>query len=297
MQIKVDDNNVRIDKYLMDKIDCSRSKIQNMIKDGFILVNENKVKNNYEVKSNDIIDIDLEYKKDVQIKAQDIKLDIVYEDDDLFVINKPSGMVVHPANGHYDDTLVNALMYYTNHLSGVNGDIRPGIVHRIDAETSGLLIVAKNDYSHNILAEEIANHEVKRTYLALVHGVINEDSATIDAPIGRDINNRKKMMVTDENAKDAITHIKVLKRFKKATLIECKLETGRTHQIRVHLAFINHPIVNDYVYGLKKVNDLGFGQMLHAKEISFKHPKDGRMMHFEVDAPKEFYDILHKYED
>ena len=184
MQIKVEDNDIRIDKYLIDKINYSRSKIQKMINDGYILVNNSKIKNNYIVKVNDIIDVNLDYKEKVEIKAQDIKLDIVYEDDDLIVINKPSGMVVHPANGHYDNTLVNALMYHTNNLSGVNGDIRPGIVHRIDAETSGLLVVAKNDFAHNILADEIARHEVKRIYLALVHGVINEDSATI-APSAR----------------------------------------------------------------------------------------------------------------
>ena len=297
MEIKVEDKEIRIDKYLLDRLDYSRSKIQKMIDNGNILVNGFKIKNSYIVRLNDIITIDEEYKEDIEIVAQNIKLDIIYEDDDLLVVNKPSGMVVHPANGHFNDTLVNALTYHCNNLSHVNGDIRPGMVHRIDAETSWLLLVAKNDFTHNFLADQIAKHEVKRTYIALVHGIINEDSATIDAPIGRDKNNRKKMMVTDDNSKDAITHIKVLKRYKNTTLIECKLETGRTHQIRVHMSYINHPIVNDYVYGYKNVNDLNFGQMLHAKEISFIHPKTKKMMHFEVDAPKEFYDILKKYEE
>ena len=297
MRITVEDNECRIDKYLISKLDITRSKLQKMIANGNILVNDNKVKNNYLVKINDIIDIDLNYNEEIDIKPQDIKLDIIYEDDDLLVVNKESGMVVHPANGHYEDTLVNALMYHCNSLSKVNGDIRPGIVHRIDADTSGLLLVAKNDYTHNKLAEQLATHSIHRIYLALVHGVINEDSGTIDAPIGRDKNNRKKMAVTDINSKDAITHFKVLKRYKKASLIECNLETGRTHQIRVHMAYINHPIVNDNVYGYKKVDDKEFGQMLHAKTIGFIHPRTNKYMEFSIDAPKKFYEILKLYED
>lgn len=297
MRIVVEDNECRVDKYLLSKLDLSRSKLQKMILDGYVLVNNNKIKSSYVVKINDTIDIDLDYNEDIDIEAQDIDLDIIYEDDDVLVVNKPSGMVVHPANGHYNDTLVNALMFHCNNLSKVNGDIRPGIVHRIDADTSGLLLVAKNDDAHNFLAEQIAKHSVNRKYIALVHGIINEDSATIDAPIGRDKNNRKKMMVTDENSKEAITHLKVLKRYKNATLIECNLETGRTHQIRVHLSYINHPIVNDYVYGYKKVDDKDFGQMLHAKSIGFIHPKTKKYMEFSVDAPKRFYDILRNYEE
>lgn len=297
MILKVEDNECRIDKYLLSKLDFSRAKVQKMISEGYILVNGVRVKSSYIVKINDIININLDYNENISIEAQNIDIDIIYEDDDLLVVNKKSGMVVHPSNGHYNDTLVNALMYHCNNLSHVNGEIRPGIVHRIDADTSGLLLVAKNDFSHNKLAEQISKHEVNRIYLALVNGVINEDSGTIDAPIGRDKNNRKKMMVTADNSRDAITHFKVIKRFKKATLIECKLETGRTHQIRVHMSYINHPIVNDSVYGYKNVDDKEFGQMLHAKTIGFRHPRDDKYMEFSVDAPKKFYEILDKYCD
>ena len=204
------------------------------------------------------------------------------------VVNKPSGMVVHPANGHYNDTLVNGLMYHTNLSSG---DVRPGIVHRIDKDTSGLLLVAKNDDVHLYLSNELKKQKVNRKYIALVYGVINEDTATIDAPIGRDLFDRKKMAVTDVNSKEAITDLRVLERYNNATLIECTLRTGRTHQIRVHLNYINHPIVNDPLYGKKKViND--FGQCLHAKTIGFNHPITHEYMEFTKDAPKEFYDIV-----
>ena len=205
-------------------------------------------------------------------------------------------MVVHPAPGNHEKTLVNALIYHcNNNLSSLNGNIRPGIVHRIDADTSGLLLVAKTDEVHADLAEQIANKTVTRKYLALVHGIINEDTATIDAPIGRDPNNRKKMTVTDVNAKDAVTHLRVLERFPKATLIECQLETGRTHQIRVHLNYINHPIVNDPVYGYKKLDDKDFGQMLHAKTIGFIHPITKKYLEFTSNPPEKFNEILEKY--
>lgn len=294
--ITVEENEDRIDKYLLEKIEVSRSKLQKMIDDGNVLVNDKKVKNSYVVKVDDVITIDEDYQEKIDILPQKIDLDILYEDDDVLVVNKKSGMVVHPAVGHYTDTLVNALMYHCNSLSDINDSIRPGIVHRIDADTSGVLLVAKNNEAHISLAKQIKEHSVKRKYIALVHGVINEDSATIDAPIGRDKNNRKKMMVTDINSKEAITHIKVLKRFKNATLIECNLETGRTHQIRVHMSYINHPIVNDYVYGYKKVENKEFGQMLHAKSIGFIHPKTFKYLEFSADAPKEFYEILKQYE-
>ena len=287
MKIKViDEDNVRIDKYLMNNTDYSRSKIQKMIENGYILVNDKTVKTSYLVKKNDLIIID-EWDDDMtDIVAQDIPLDIVYEDDYLLVVNKPSGMVVHPAPGNYSGTLVNALMYHcNNNLSLVNGNVRPGIVHRIDADTSGLLLVAKNDDVHNELARQISEKSVVRKYIALVHGVIEEDTATIDAPIGRDKNNRKKMCVTGDNSKDAITHIRVLERYKDSTLIECKLETGRTHQIRVHMNYINHPVVNDPVYGYNKLDDKKFGQMLHAKEIGFVHPITKEFMDFEVNVP------------
>ena len=292
--ISEDEVLTRLDKYLMNNTDISRSKIQEMIKEDLILVNNKHSKNSYQLRVGDTIEIIGELKKETNAKAEKIDLDIVYEDDYLMVINKPSGMVVHPANGHYDGTLVNALLYHTNKLSKNNGDIRPGIVHRIDKDTSGLLVVAKNDEVHEALSKQLKDKTLSRIYIALVHGKINHDTGTIDAPIGRDINDRKKMCVTDENGKEAVTHFKVLERFKNTSLIECKLETGRTHQIRVHMNYINHPIVGDPVYGYKKnIND--FGQMLHAKEIGFIHPITKEYMTFKCNPPKEFDEIVDKY--
>lgn len=295
MIINVDDDNIRIDKYLIDKLSMSRSKLQKMINNGNVLVNGNPVKNSYIVKVDDEISIDENYDDEIKIVPENIQLDIIYEDEYLLVVNKPSGMVVHPAPGNYSGTLVNALMYHCNNLSKVNSEIRPGIVHRIDADTSGLLVIAKNDDVHNKLAEQIKNHTVVRKYIALVWGVINEDSATIDAPIGRDKNNRKKMCVTADNSKEAITHIKVLKRYNNATLIECKLETGRTHQIRVHMEYINHPVVNDPVYGNKKLLDHDFGQMLHAKTLGFIHPITNEYLEFNSNVPEEFTKLEEKF--
>ena len=294
MEIKANDR-VRIDKYVMNNTDISRSKVKRMIDSGNILVNNKKVKASYNLKLDDNIYINDDYTEEVEIKPENIPLDIVYEDDYLLVVNKKSGMVVHPAVGNYSGTLVNALMYHINKLSSVNGSIRPGIVHRIDADTSGLLLVAKTDEVHNDLASQISNKTVLRKYIALVQGVILEDTATIDAPIGRDKNNRKKMAVTEVNSKNAITHIRVLERLKKATLIECVLETGRTHQIRVHLAYINHPVVNDPVYGYKKMDDKNFGQMLHASTIGFIHPITKKYLEFSSDVPDTFKKILEKY--
>ena len=281
----------RLDKYLGETTDYTRSKIKKMIDSESVLVNGKKVKPSYILKENDNISL-TDYVEDIDILPENIPLDILYEDDDLIVVNKESGMVVHPAPGNYKGTLVNALMYHTNHLSTVNTNIRPGIVHRIDADTSGLLLVAKNDQAHNILAEAIQKKEVVREYIALVSGVIKEDSATIDAPIGRDPKNRKKMCVTSENSKDAITHLTVIERYKNATLIRCKLETGRTHQIRVHLNYIGHPIINDPVYGHKKLIDPNFGQMLHAEKISFVHPTTKEYMEFTAPVPNRFKEIL-----
>ena len=283
-------SDVRIDKYLIDILNISRSKIQKLIESENILVNDKIVKNSYIVRVDDEIKVN-EVVENTDILPESIPLDIIYEDEYLLVVNKPSGMVVHPALGHYSNTLVNALMYHTN-LS--NDDIRPGIVHRIDKDTSGLLLVAKNDDVHLLLSQELSKRKVNRKYIALVYGVINNDTGTIDAPIGRSIFDRKKMMVTDINSKDAITHFKVLERYKDATLIECTLETGRTHQIRVHMEYIGFPIVNDPVYGKKKVIN-NFGQMLHAKTIGFTHPMTNKYMEFSVDAPKEFYDILNTF--
>ena len=296
MEIKVSEGNIRIDKYLSSVTDLSRSKIQKLLDYDNILVNGNSVKSSYLVKEDDVITVN-EVEENIDIVPEDIPLDIVYEDEYLLVVNKPSGMVVHPAPGNYSGTLVNALMYHCNNLSSVNGSVRPGIVHRIDADTSGLLLVAKNDMVHNDLAEQISKKTVVRKYISLVHGVIMEDTATIDAPIGRDVNDRKKMCVTGDNSKDAITHIRVLERYKDSTLIECSLETGRTHQIRVHMNYINHPVVNDPVYGHNKLDDKEFGQMLHAKEIGFVHPVTKEFMDFKVDPPERFNEILEIYKN
>ncbi len=289
MEIKVEEDNVRIDKYLALKTEFTRSKIQKLITAHKIFVNDKEVNNNFKVSKDDKIKIleDLE-EDNLEIKPSNIKLDIVYEDADLLVINKKSGMVVHPAPGNYTDTLVNALMgkYNLSHDS-----IRPGIVHRLDKYTSGLMLVAKNDYIHEKLSKMIQDKVVERYYLALVTGTFNHETGTIDAPIGRDTKNREKMMVTSVNSKRAVTHFKVLKRYDNYTLIECKLETGRTHQIRVHMKYINHPVVNDPVYS-KKVFDNDFGQLLHSYKIKFPHPRTGKILEFTKDAPKEFYEIL-----
>lgn len=291
------DKEIRIDQYLssIEELELTRAKIQKMISCGFILVNDKKIKNSYKVSNNDKVLIK-EYHEDTSIKKEKMPLDIVYEDDDVIVVNKKSGVVVHPSIGNTSGTLVNGLMYYGKNLSKVNGEFRPGIVHRIDKDTSGLLLVAKNDRAHAVLAEQLKNKTVNRKYVALVSGVINHDTGTIDAPIGRDKNDRKKMAVTSENSKDAVTHFRVLERYKNATLIECKLETGRTHQIRVHMKYIGHPVINDPVYGHKK-NINNFGQLLHAKTIGFIHPTTGEYMEFDSDLPDEFINILNKFKE
>lgn len=293
----IDNDGIRIDKYLLDKLDISRNKIQKLINDNNILVNGKSVKASYIVRVDDLIECDFLYKEKIDILPEDIPLDIVYEDDDLLVVNKPSGMVVHPAVGNYSHTLVNALMYHCNNLSQVNGVIRPGIVHRIDADTSGLLLVAKNDMAHVDLAKQISEKSVKREYITLVDGVIKEDTATIDAPIGRDVKNRKKMCVTADNSKDAITNIRVIERYKNSTLITCSLLTGRTHQIRVHMNYIGHSVINDPVYGSKKLVDPLFGQMLHARKIGFVHPRTHEYMEFSCEPPDKFLDILEMYKN
>ena len=286
----------RIDSYLSKNTDYSRSKVVKMIESGSILVNDKRVKNSYTLKLGDVITIGQYIEEDMNIEPENIPLDIVYEDDDVIVVNKPNGMVVHPAIGNNHGTLVNALLYHSKSLSDINGEYRPGIVHRIDADTTGLLMVAKNNKSHEILADELSKKETTRMYVALVWGVIKEDTATIDAPIGRDLNDRKKMAVTSINSKDAVTHLKVLKRFKDATLIELKLETGRTHQIRVHMNYIEHPVVNDPVYGRRKLID-NTGQCLHAKTIGFIHPTTKKYMEFTSELPDCFTNILNKFEE
>lgn len=290
------EKNERIDKYLSSKLDdsFSRAKIQKLIDEELILVNDKIIKSSYKVSNGDVILI-TDKEEDMSVKPEKMNIDIVYEDDDVMVINKKSGVVVHPAPGNYSGTLVNGLMYLSKDLSHVNGEFRPGIVHRIDKDTSGLLIVAKNDKAHRILAEELKEKKIKRKYIALVSGVINHDIGEIDAPIGRDPSDRKKMCVTSTNSKDAITHFRVLERYKNASLIECELETGRTHQIRVHMKYINHPVINDPVYG--KNNHGEFGQLLHAKEITFTHPTTKEVMTFSCEVPEEFNKILEEYKE
>lgn len=290
MVVQVEDVNKRIDKFLSDNTDYSRSLIKKMIDDGFIKVNNKNVKCSYKLEENDVIDIDDSYIKEVKVEAEDIKLDIVYEDDDLMIINKPSGMVVHPGNGNHEHTLVNALLGYTNNLSTNNDDIRPGIVHRIDKDTSGLMVVAKNNKCHELLAEAFKNKTINRYYTALVIGELDTESGIIDAPIGRDPNERKRYTVTKQNSKTAITHFNVIKRYKGYTLLNLKLDTGRTHQIRVHMKYIGYPIYNDPIYTNAKCSD--FGQFLHSREIDFNHPITNKHLHFTAPLPKEFQDFI-----
>lgn len=290
-----DDINKRIDSYLIDVLNFSRSKIQKMLKENYIKVNDKSIKNSYLLKKGDVIEIS-DYEEEMpSIAAEDMNLDIVYEDDDVIIVNKENGVVVHPAVGNANHTLVNGLMYHSKKLSDVNGSFRPGIVHRIDAYTTGLLMIAKNNEAHDFLAKQLEEKSTTRKYVALVWGVIENDTGTIDAPIGRDRQDRKKMAVTDQNSKKAITHFKVLKRYKNATLIELKLETGRTHQIRVHMNYIGHPVVNDPVYGRRKKID-ETGQCLHAKTIGFIHPRTKKYMEFDSELPECFLNILNKFE-
>lgn len=278
----------RIDKYLAEELGISRSTVKKMIDEGFVLVNGKEVKASLILSEADELFVKDGFIKETSFEAEDIPINIVYEDDDLLVINKKSGMVVHPGNGNTSGTLVNALMHYTKNLSNKEA-FRPGIVHRIDKDTSGLMLVAKNDKAHDILAEGFKNKTIKRKYIALVCGVIGEDSGVIDAPIGRDAKDRKKMCVTSENSKKAVTHFKVLKRYEDYTLLRLILDTGRTHQIRVHMKYIGHPVYNDPVYG-KAYND--FGQFLHSASIDFEQPTTHEHLHFECDVPKEFQDFL-----
>lgn len=278
----------RIDKYLAEELGISRSTVKKMIDEGFVLVNGKEVKASLILSEADELFVKDGFIKEASFEAEDIPINIVYEDDDLLVINKKSGMVVHPGNGNTSGTLVNALMHYTKNLSNKEA-FRPGIVHRIDKDTSGLMLVAKNDKAHDILAEGFKNKTIKREYIALVCGVIGEDSGVIDAPIGRDAKDRKKMCVTSENSKKAVTHFKVLKRYEDYTLLRLILDTGRTHQIRVHMKYIGHPVYNDPVYS-KAYND--FGQFLHSASIDFEQPTTHEHLHFECDVPKEFQDFL-----
>ncbi|MDD3392620.1 MAG: RluA family pseudouridine synthase [Bacilli bacterium] len=288
--------NKRIDSFLMANTDFSRSKIQELIKDGNVLVNNVMTKNSYKIKENDLITLKEPELKQLDLVPEDMPLDIVYEDNDVIIVNKANGVVVHPALGNNNHTLVNGLLYHSKKLSDVNGEFRPGIVHRIDAYTTGLLMIAKNNKAHELLAKQLEEKTTYRKYVALVWGVIDHDTGTIDAPIGRDAKNRKKMAVTDANSKNAITHFKVLERYKDATLIELSLETGRTHQIRVHMNYIEHPIVNDPVYGRRKLID-DSGQCLHAKELGFIHPSTKEFIKFDSPLPESFINILNQFKN
>ena len=285
------DPGLRLDVALTETTQKSRSFIQNLIAEQRVLVNGQVKKANYKVRPGDRVELNYPEPAKLDVQPENIPLDIVYEDDDLLVVNKPQGMVVHPAPGSWSGTLVNALLYHCRNLSGINGVIRPGIVHRIDKDTSGLLVVAKNDEAHHGLAEQIKNHRVARNYRAIVHGSLAEPSGTIDAPIGRDPKSRKKMAVVFKNSKEAITHYFVLNRFLNFTEIKAILETGRTHQIRVHMAYIKHPVLGDPLYGPKK-NPFGVqGQVLHAEVLGFRHPRTGQPMEFRVDPPETFLKI------
>lgn len=284
----------RIDKFLAQKLDKSRSLVQKLIKDELVLVNGEVVKTNYSVADGDEIDVkQLDIVDKTNIIPQPMDLDIIYEDDDLLVINKPSGLVVHPAPGHYQDTLVNGLLAYSNKLSDINGEFRPGIVHRIDKDTSGLLVVCKNNETHEALANQLSDKTLFRQYLAIVHGEIEEDEGEIIAPIGRDPRDRVKMAVVAKNSKEAQTNFKVLERYEHYTLVSCNLLTGRTHQIRVHFDFINYPLVGDPLYGIKPTIDTK-GQALHAYKLGFIHPRSGEYMEFEAKPPQEFVNTLNQ---
>lgn len=296
MKIEVENKDIdkRLDIFLMEQTEYSRNKIQKLIEDNKVFVNDKKVKSSYKLKEGETVTYEEYVEEDMNVEAENIPLDIVYEDEDVIVVNKPNGMVVHPAPGNYHGTLVNALLYHSKELSNLNGEFRPGIVHRIDAYTTGLLVVAKNNKSHEILSRQLEEKTTYRKYVALVWGVINTDTGTIDAPIGRDPRDRKKMTVTDINAKDAVTHFKVLERFSTTTLIELQLETGRTHQIRVHMNYIGYPIVNDPVYGRRKLIDES-GQCLHAKDLGFVHPKTGEYLEFHSELPECFINIINMF--
>ncbi|MCE5471792.1 RluA family pseudouridine synthase [Staphylococcus pseudintermedius] len=281
----------RIDKILPEfNSEWSRSQLQEWIKEGLIEVNGKAVKSNYKLKLGDRIEITEKEVVEADIQAENLNLDIYYEDDDVAIVYKPKGMVVHPSPGHYTGTLVNGLMYQIKNLSGINGEIRPGIVHRIDKDTSGLLMVAKNDVAHRSLVEQLMAKTVKRKYIALVHGHIPHEFGTIDAPIGRNKNDRQSMAVVDEG-KEAVTHFNVIETFKNYTLVECELETGRTHQIRVHMKYIGYPLVGDPKYGPKKTLEIG-GQALHAGLIGFEHPKTGEYIERFAPLPAEFEAVI-----
>lgn len=294
IEIKVEENK-RIDAVIAGCLDdVSRSYVQKIIEEGKVKVNGHvESSKKAKLKIGDLIEIDMPEPETLEVLAEDIPVDIVYEDDDLMIVNKPVGMVVHPAPGNYTGTLVNALMFKSEKLSSINGVIRPGIVHRIDKDTSGLLMIAKTDHAHQSLAEQLKDHSIKRKYIAIVHGCISSETGTVNAAIGRSSKDRLKMAVTEKNSKSAVTHFTVLERFRDYTLIECQLETGRTHQIRVHMAYIGHPLLGDMTYGVKKAKIKNEGQLLHAKTLGFVHPTTGEYMEFDSEVP-ELFDVMIK---
>ena len=296
--VKNEDKGKRLDRYVTEQnAEITRTAVQRLIDEKNILVNGKEQKASYKVNENDVVEVEIPEPKKIEIKAENIPIEVIYEDSDIVVVNKPKGMVVHPGNGNLDGTLVNAIMAKCgDSLSGIGGEIRPGIVHRIDKDTSGLLIVAKNDKAHVNLSEQIKAHKVKKTYIALVRGVVRENEATIDMPIGRSKTDRKKMAVC-KDGKNAITHIKVLKRWEYYTLLQVNIETGRTHQIRVHLSYIGYPIIGDYTYSNGK-NEFGVvGQCLHAQKLEFKHPTTNKIMELEAPLPEYFQEIIQKLDN
>ena len=291
-----EDQQMRLDKYLAEQFpEQTRSYLQKLIKDGEVLVNGKSVKTGYQLSKGDEVSVNIPEPKELDVAPQKMDLDIVYEDEDVILINKPKGMVVHPAPGHTTDTLVNGLLYHCkDNLSGINGVARPGIVHRIDRDTTGILIVCKNDMSHNSIAAQLKEHSINRRYRALVHGNLKENQGTVEGPIGRHPIDRKKMAINEKNGKPAVTHYTVLERFGNYTLIECVLETGRTHQIRVHMSSIGHPLVGDEVYGPAKCPFKLQGQCLHAMVLGFVHPRTGEYLEFSADLPEYFEELLKK---
>ena len=297
MNLIADTAGERLDAFLARSVEgLTRSSAQKLLEEGHVIRNGKPGKKNDKLSPGDEISVTIPEAKPVDIAPKEIPLDIVYEDEDVVVLNKPKGLVVHPAAGHQDDTLVNGLLYALgDSLSGINGELRPGIVHRIDKDTSGLLAVAKNDLAHTVLASQLKDHSMARTYEAIVCGSFREDCGTVDAPIGRHPSDRKKMCVTQRNSKEAVTHWEVIARYRGYTHIRCKLETGRTHQIRVHMAYLGHPLLGDEVYGHAKLPEKGLtGQCLHARELKFIHPRTGEQIHLETELPDYFQDVLHR---
>ena len=286
--VSAEQEGMRLDVFLTEQMEGSRSYIQSLIKGGYVIVGGKVGKANLRLTPNMVIQVEIPEPESVEVKPEDIPLDVLYEDHDIIIVNKARGMVVHPAVGNYSGTLVNALLFHCKDLSGINGEIRPGIVHRLDKDTSGVMMAAKNDAAHIGLAEQVKEHSAKRTYWALVQGNIVEEKGTIKAPIGRHPKDRMKMAVVFENSKDAVTHFRVLERYGHQTLVECNLETGRTHQIRVHFAHIGHPVVNDPFYGYHRMDFPIEGQALHSRSLDVKHPITGEDMHFEAPVPADF---------